>query len=316
MGGGTPSMLSPIQLQQIARTLHDHYDLSNLEEATLEANPEDLTEEYLSALLDMGLFNRLSIGVQSFHDEELKLLNRRHNAAQAVEAVYRASAMGFGNISIDLIYALPGQSKESWMDNLRQVAVLKVQHLSAYALTVEEDTMLARQIAQGKVSSATEETVLEQYEMLLLWASENGFGQYEISNFCRPGYRARHNSRYWNRTPYLGAGAAAHSFQGNCRRWNVADVRRYIEGLDRDEIPHDSEILTPKDAFNEYIMTALRTTEGIDKQQVPSAYRSRFMDKIRPFLAAGLLDDTRTHFRPTVRGLLQADGLATVLFEE
>lgn len=314
-GGGTPSILSPDQLGRIVDILRINYDLSALEEVTIEANPEDLTPQYLDALRALELFDRLSIGVQSFHDHDLRTLNRRHTAQQAVEAVRSAQSAGFRNISVDLIYGLPGQSTEAWRDNLARVAELAVTHLSAYALTVEEGTILATQIGQGRVRLATDETMAEHYSALLDWTTTHGFEQYEISNFCQPGHHARHNSRYWNRTPYLGVGAAAHSFDGEYRRWNVADVAQYCSLLETSHVPHEEEQLTLRDAHNEYVMTALRTTEGIDKSLVPLPFAKSLAAKIQKYVSAGLVTDTGTHYRPTPDGLLHADGIASDLFE-
>ncbi len=313
-GGGTPSILVPEQLAQIVETLQSNYDLSHTEEVTLEANPEDLTPQYLEALRAMGFFNRLSIGIQSFHDEDLRLLNRRHDGRQALQAVENAVEAGFSNISIDLIYGLPGQGLTAWRDNLDRVATLPVQHLSAYALTLEKGTILEKQVEQGRVATATEGEVLDHYESLLEWARSNGFEQYEISNFSKPGFRARHNSRYWNRTPYLGVGAAAHSFDGEYRRWNVADVGQYVASAAIGHIAHEEEQLGLKDAHNEYVMTALRTVEGIEKSQVALPFVTRLKESIARFVAAGLIEDTPTHYRPTHQGLLHADGIAAELF--
>lgn len=313
-GGGTPTLLSPAQLGCVVAALHDNYDLSMVEEATLEANPEDLTPGYLQALRALGFFNRISIGVQSFSDSDLHLLNRRHSANQAVEAVMNAHAAGFDNISIDLIYGLPQQSLAQWRDNLAQAALLPVTHLSAYSLTVEDGTMLEKQIAQGRVAMPGEEAVLGCYEALTEWALSNGYEQYEISNFCRPGFRSRHNNRYWDRTPYLGVGAAAHSFDGTHRRWNVADAGRYIESAQSGRIAHEEEELMLKDTYNEYVMTSLRTTSGISKCMVPPPFRLRLEKEIRRFIDNGLVVETPTHYVPTPLGLLHADGMASELF--
>ena len=314
-GGGTPSILTVGQLAQIVDTIRNDYDTRLLEETTIEANPEDLTPSYLTALRGLGFFNRISVGVQSFHDEDLQLLNRRHDSRQALEAVHNVSDAGFEHLSIDLIYGLPGQTEESWRGNLSVVAQLPVQHLSAYALTVEEGTMLQRQIAEERVSVCGEEETLAHYQALLEWASGHDFHQYEVSNFCRPGHRAVHNSRYWDRTPYLGVGAAAHSFDGCRRRWNVADAQRYIASVQSGPIEHGEEELGLKEAHNEYIMTALRTVEGINKALVALPFASRLEHNIKRFVAAGLILDTPTHYQPTAEGLLHADGIAAELFE-
>lgn len=313
-GGGTPTILTITQLEQIVATIKDNYDCSALEEVTIEANPEDLTRDYLQGLREVGFFNRLSIGVQSFDDTDLRLLNRRHVANQSIEAVCNAREFGFDNISVDLIYGLPNQTLEGWQKNLLQLEHLEVSHLSAYALTVEEGTMLKRQIEEGRVSMADEDMVVNQYQLLVEWGSAHGFVQYEVSNFSRPGFYSRHNSRYWNRTPYLGIGAAAHSFDGSFRRWNVADVGRYIKSTCAGPIEHEEEELTLKDAHNEYLMTALRTIEGVDKRLVAGPFAPRLHNDMQKYVAAGLIEETPTHFRPTREGLLHADGMAADLF--
>jgi len=314
LGGGTPTVLSPAQLGRIASATADCCDLSRLKEATIEANPEDLTPQYLEALASLRIFNRLSIGVQSFSDEDLRCLNRRHSAAQARRAVDAAAAAGFANISIDLIYGLPGQSDEGWEANLAVAAALPITHLSAYALTVEEGTMLRRQIDSGRICPASEEQQIAHYRSLLRWAEIHGFSQYEISSFCRSGFRSLHNSRYWDRTPYLGIGAAAHSFDGRRRRWNASDFRRYTEGALAGSVPHEEEELTLRDAHNEYLMTALRTTDGIDKRRILPSFSVAFARRVRPFVEAGLLVETPAAYRPTSDGLLHADGIASDLF--
>lgn len=312
-GGGTPSLLSIVQLGQIAQTLQTHYNLSELEEATIEANPEDLTPQYLHELRGLNLFNRVSIGIQSFHDNDLIILNRRHSASQAKDAVEQAYAAGFNNISVDLIYGLPNQSVELWQDNLRLVGALPVNHLSAYSLTIEPGTILYTQIEQGRVREADEEETVLQYESLLEWSVNAGFEQYEISNFCKPSFRSKHNSRYWDRTPYLGVGAAAHSFNGCCRRWNVPDVQRYISSVAHGEIDYQEEELSDSDAYNEYLMTALRTTEGIEKSQIAPRYADHLFRSVKQIVSQGFLIETPTHFKPTQKGLLFADGIAVKL---
>lgn len=314
LGGGTPSLLEPAQLAQVVDTLRQHYNTTALQEVTLEANPEDLTAEYLKALHDLDFVNRISIGVQSFSDADLQMLNRRHSAAQSIEAVQNAHDAGFDNISIDLIYGLPGQSTDDWGLNIQQLMQLPVNHLSAYALTVEEGTMLHSQMAQGRLTPADECTVIAQYDMLLRETEAHGLKQYEISNFAKEGYHSRHNSRYWNRTPYLGVGAAAHSFDGQRRRWNIADAEQYVSQVMKHQVYWNSEVLTEKDAYNEYLMTALRTVEGIVKGCLPAARASQLHQAILPYLANGLLVETDTHYRPTHEGLLHADGIASDLF--
>ena len=320
VGGGTPSMLTIGQWQQLATALREHFDMSALQESTVECNPEDLSEDYLTALQELGLFNRISIGIQSFDDDMLRRLNRRHSAEQARSAVRNADHAGFRHLSIDLIYGLPKQSITDWEHELYEVAKLNadlsypIGHLSCYALTLEPNTILERQVRQGKILLPTDDLQVEQYEILCHWAKQNGYQQYEISNFARAGQHSRHNSRYWNRTPYLGLGAAAHSFDGQCRRWNIADVARYTASAMAGPVEYDDEELTVQDAYNEYVMTALRTVDGIDRRQVPPPLTNHLEQSVRQFVARGWINETATHYRPTHKGLLMADHIAAELF--
>ena len=313
-GGGTPSILPVDQLTRIVEGLCRCFDLSRVEEMTLEANPEDLTPDYLSALRRLG-FNRLSIGVQSLDDRVLRMLNRRHTAAQALEAVEAAHRAGFENISVDFIYGI--------LDNLEVLDGLdllgKVTHVSAYALTVEPGTALAVQVEQGKVTLPDEDEVVRQYHALHRLLEAAGFRQYEVSNYARPGFESRHNSRYWNRTPYLGLGPAAHSFDGKKRRWNISSVEEYCLGLLGDlgcpsgpRVPgvSEEETLTEADAYNELLMTALRTVRGLPVSAVPEEEKK----KLQPYLDCSWLVLQDGFYRPTTEGLLHADGMAASLF--
>lgn len=308
-GGGTPSILPIEQLARIVEGLHSHFDLSNLEEMTIEANPEDLSPEYLSEIRKMG-FNRLSIGIQSLDDDMLRLLNRRHTAQQAIEAVENANAAGFDNISVDFIYGLP---------NIFQFSSFNFQlvtHISAYALTVEPGTALAKQVEQGRVVLPDEDEVVRQYYDLHRQFETYGFRQYEVSNYARPGYESKHNSRYWDRTPYLGLGPAAHSFDGTRRKWTVSDVEKYISGYSQKSAGFGNnglygyEYLTPVDSYNELLMTALRTTRGLPVTDMPELQRK----KMQPYIDCGWIVVKDNHFCPTVEGLVHADGIAAELF--
>lgn len=308
-GGGTPSMLLIGLLQRLVEALRTHFDLSQLQEATIECNPEDLTPTYLSALQSLGLFNRLSIGVQSLDDTTLRLIGRRHTASQALAAVEAAAMVGFDNVSVDFIYGLPGSEGTDFAALAQVLALPQVKHVSAYALTVEEGTALSVQLKQGRMSLPGEDEVVRQYFALHERLVDEGFCQYEVSNYCRPGYPSRHNSRYWDRTPYLGLGAAAHSFDGRRRRWNVADVERYISTHTFEE-----EVLTERDAYNELLMTALRTTRGLDVASVPEQYRAALLSGIQRYVDCGWLSVNNQHIAPTAEGLLHADGIAASLF--
>ena len=289
-GGGTPSILPIDHITRIVDGLHRCFDLSEVEEMTVEANPEDLTFDYLSALVAFG-FNRISIGVQSLDDKVLKMLNRRHTTQQAVEAVENAHKAGFRNISVDFIYGILDDIE--CLDNLDFLE--KVTHVSAYSLTVEPGTALAVQVEQCRVVLPSDDEVVRQYHELHDRLVAEGFRQYEVSNYARPGYESKHNSRYWNRTPYLGLGPGAHSFDGVRRKWNNPDGTV------------GEELLTDVDAYNEMLMTALRTTEGLPVGAV-------IMDKMQRYIDCGWLVVADGRYQPTTEGLLHADGIAAELF--
>lgn len=348
-GGGTPSMLTIGELMRIKTAIEESFDLSQVEEVTIEANPEDVTSEWLKELTEMDFFNRISIGVQSFNDEDLRVINRRHNASQSVEAIRNATEAGFHNLSIDLIMGLPqlkspdsqndnDMSLVSWRNNLKTLDALlplgSLKHISCYELTVEEDTILYRQLHPAedilksenpkmqklvRVQLPDEDVVAEEYETLLRWCRQSGFQQYEVSNFALPGWHSRHNSRYWDRTPYLGVGAGAHSFDGKCRRWNLTDIQAYIDGVEKGVVPFGEELLTREDAFNEYMMTALRTTNGISKERLAMLfpeYVQPLASEMEKYKLQGLVIETPESYVPTAKGLLQADAIAAELFKK
>jgi oxygen-independent coproporphyrinogen-3 oxidase len=294
-------------LERIVKALHECFDLSQVEEVTLEANPEDLTIDYLQGLKSLDFFNRLSIGIQSLNDSVLRLIGRRHTAAQAFAAVENAHAAGFSNLSVDFIYGLPDNSQFSIFNSQL------VSHVSAYALTVEPGTALAVQVEQGRVTLPDEEEVVRQYHALRQMLLSAGFLQYEVSNYARPGFESRHNSRYWDRTPYLGLGPGAHSFSlfdgGSTsvahvekRRWNKPDGT------------FEEETLTEADAYNELLMTSLRTTRGLALAQVPNKYKERLHREMQPYVDCGWIVLNNGFYTPTEEGLLHADGIAAALF--
>ena len=302
-GGGTPSLLPLPELARIVEGLRRWFDVSHVQEATIEANPEDLTSDYLRGLAGLHFFNRLSIGVQSLDDGMLRLLNRRHTARQALDAVENAVAAGFHNISVDFIYGLPG---------LPAPAVHLpscVTHVSAYALTVEPGTALAAQVGQGRVAVPGDDEVVRQYHAVRRWLAAEGFEQYEVSNYARPGHRSRHNSRYWDRTPYLGLGPAAHSFDGRRRQWNSPmDAESGTWSVENEEL------LTEADAYNELLMTALRTTDGLALGAVPEGHKERLHRAMQPYVDCGWIVFSAGRYVPTAEGLLHADGIAAALF--
>ncbi|MBR1373164.1 radical SAM protein, partial [bacterium] len=286
-----------------------NFDTSQLLECTIECNPEDLSQEYVQWLHDTGLFNRISIGVQSFDDNALKRLNRRHTGQQAIDAVWNAYRNGFDNISIDLIYGLPQMSNEQWTDTLHNALSLPINHISAYSLSIDEGTIFNVLLKQGKLFLPTEDDVLEQYDTLIDQTAKYGFTQYEISNFAKSGCESIHNSRYWRHTPYIGIGAAAHSFSGRIRRWNVANIDTYI-----DKFAFEEESLTDVDICNETIMLGLRTNRGICIKDIPVDWRKYVLQKVERFIDSGLLEKSVDFIKPSRMGLLQADGIARDLF--
>lgn len=306
-GGGTPSLLPLHDLRRIVDTLASVFDLGRVREATIECNPEDLSPDYVSGLRQIGLFNRISLGVQSFDDSLLRLVGRRHTAAQATAAVETLSQAGFDNITVDLIYGIPGLDNNAWLEAVTRAAALPVKHISAYALTVEEGTALHRQVESGRLAMPDDDVVVSQYHILCRTLRSAGFEHYEVSNFARPGFASQHNSRYWDRTPYLGFGPAAHSFDGLRRRWNVSDVARYVSSLGEGGGWYGEELLSDADARNEAVMTGLRTARGIP-------HRLASPQQMQPYIQRGWIVDDGTAYRPTESGMLYADGMASDLF--
>ena len=256
IGGGTPSTLRLEDLTAINQSITSQC----IAEYTVEFNPGDATEEYIRGLKDIGV-NRLSMGVQSFQDELLQLIGRRHNAQQAIEAVQMAQETGFDNLSIDLIYALPGQTMEQWKADIEKALRLGIQHISTYGLMYEEGTALTKMRDRGEIQETDEETENAMYDYLCERLKEAGFVHYEVSNFALPGYEAKHNSSYWDGTPYVGVGAGAHSYIRNIRSWNPNELDAYIRGIENGALVREQEILTDTDRYNEHIM--LRTNKGI-----------------------------------------------------
>ena len=316
-GGGTPSILSVEELDVILRAIRQHYRVSDQAEFTLEANPDTLSLDYLSALRKAGV-NRLSIGIQSFFDEDLRYLSRRLDSTHARQCVGWARQAGFDNLSLDLIYGLPTATAERWRQNLDLFFETGAQHLSAYALTVEPNTILEKQIATGKALPVREDDAVRDYEILVDRAAKEGFVHYEISNFARPGFRSKHNCSYWNRTPYIGFGPAAHSFDGNSRQWNVAHLQHYIDGIEAGHPDVEQETLTPEQRYDEYVMTALRTMWGIDLKYMKRELGERFSTycerQAESLVSQGRLTRTNEFLHLDDRQMLFADGIAAELF--
>ena len=262
-GGGTPSILSNEQFLLIFDAIYKLFTVAENAEITFEANPDDLTPEFLASLHELP-FNRISIGIQSFDDKDLKRINRRHTSKQAVEAVKNAQKAGFGNISIDLIYGLPFQTLEAWGNQLDMALSLQIQHISAYGLTYEEGTVLWKQRENGKIEVIDDLVMNEMYLLLLDKIKIKGFEAYEISNFALPGYQSRHNSAYWKQEPYLGIGPSAHSYDVVSRQWNIASITDYIKAINSNSVFYEREELSLNDRYNDFIMVSLRTSEGLD----------------------------------------------------
>jgi len=262
-GGGTPSLLSQKTLVEIFKTLRSNFNFSKNIEITFEVNPDDVSEEYYKMLLELGA-NRLSIGIQSFDNEMLKMMNRRHDKDQATASITYAIKAGFSNISIDFIYGLPGMNLNKWRETLSEAFSFPITHLSAYHLSIEEGTVFYKWTESGRIISSEEEESWRQFEILHEMAQLNGLEHYEISNFAKDEHYSKHNSNYWNGTAYLGLGPSAHSYDGTIRRWNVSSIEKYINNLNNSEKIFDFEELSLNDKMNEYFMTSLRTKRGID----------------------------------------------------
>lgn len=314
-GGGTPSLLRVDELSAIFATVFENYPC-DFEEVTLEANPDDLCESFVRSLRALPV-NRLSLGIQSFHDGDLRLLNRRHTAEEAKRAVRLCQSAGFSNMSIDLIYGLPNQTLEAWQDNIEQAIALDVPHVSAYHLTYEEGTKIYRMLQKGEVREADEDLSVEMFHTLRRQLNGAGISQYEISNFAKPGMHARHNSSYWDGTPYLGAGPSAHSFDGKDRRWNIADTRRYIAAIPMGEIYYENEILDTASSYNDFVITSLRTIAGMSLEKLRGRfgepYASYCLEQTKPFVGDGSAVVEEDHIRLTEKGLFLSDEIMEAL---
>ena len=316
-GGGTPSICSNEQLSNLINEIKSAFTLAPNVEMTLEANPDDITIDKLLHWKAIGI-NRLSIGVQSFREVDLQWMNRAHNAIQATSAILLAKENGFDNISIDLIYGTPTLSDEQWLYNVQTAINLQVPHLSCYALTVELKTALDKMIERKKMEAPDPEKQARHFELLMQWMEEAGYEHYEISNFAKPGMRSKHNSSYWQGEPYIGLGPAAHSFNGHSRQWNIANNALYIKGIAAGNVPFEMEELTPTQALNEYIMTSLRTSEGLSFEKVKHNFGEDKAIEIRRNATIHIQQKNAVvrneHLQLTSKGKLLADGIAADLF--
>lgn len=316
-GGGTPSLLTYSELSKIISTIKKHFEFVPGAEVTLEANPDDLTVEKIKELKESGV-NRLSIGIQSFFDEDLERMNRSHNAKQAIRAVENAQLYGINNISIDLIYGLPSLTREKWLSNLEQAFKLNVPHLSAYCLTIEEGTAFNHFLHKGKITLPSEPETINQFELLMSEAEKHDFIHYEISNFCKQGMQSKHNSNYWLDEYYLGIGPSAHSYNGVSRQFNIANNAKYIRGIQEEKPNFELEVLTDTNKFNEYIMTRLRTLWGINPSYISQSFGEEtltaFLSGVEPYISSGHLQWKRDSLILTQKGKLLADKIASDLF--
>ncbi len=317
IGGGTPSVLSVIEIQRILNKISTCFSINSGTEITLEANPDDLSKAYLKDLLNTGI-NRLSIGVQSFFDDDLSWMNRRHNSEQSVNCIDDSRNAGFTNIGIDLIYGIPGMDNNKWKRNLEIAFKNRINHLSAYHLTLEEKTVYFHKISKGLMEAPDELTGMEQFETLIEIAESNGYIHYEISNFGLPGYFSKHNTSYWQQKPYLGIGPSANSFNGRSRQWNVRNNSLYIKKLTHGIIPFESEDLDIETCYNEYILTSLRTCWGVDlkviEERFGTGYKDYFLMEANNLLDKGKLLLTDNKITLGKSGKFFADGIISQLF--
>lgn len=302
LGGGTPSLLSITQLSKLVNGLKKVFDFSAVEEFTIEVNPDDVTVEYIQHAKSLGI-NRVSMGVQSFCDEDLRFINRRHTAKQATDAIQIIKEAGINNISIDLIYGIPGQNIEIWKNNVDTAISLSVQHISAYTLMYEEGTRLSVMRSLGKITEVDDDVVAAMYDYLVAQLKSNGYTHYEISNFALPGFHSRHNSSYWNLTPYLGLGVAAHSFDGTVRRFNPSNLKKYLDALSDGKLCVEVEKITKAEKYDEYVMLRLRTADGIEADELMHRFGERyyqfFIEKAKPLVSEGsLINENGRYYIP------------------
>ena len=316
LGGGTPSQLFREELEEIFNHIYKVYPVREDAEITLEANPDDLTPEYVAMLRQLPI-NRISMGIQTFQEETLKLLHRRHTATQAIEAFRRCREAGFQNISIDLMYGLPGETLETWKEDLQQSIALRPEHISAYHLIYEEDTVLWKLREQHQVEEADEDLSVSLFSTLIEQLSEAGYQHYEISNFCYPGLHSRHNSSYWTGKKYLGCGPSAHSFNGVSRQWNVASLDDYLKGVEEGRLDYEVEELDLYTRYNDFVLTSIRTCWGMPL----STLRSDFGEELyryclrmaKPHLDQGVLEKCEDVLKLTRKGIFVSDGIMSDL---
>lgn len=317
-GGGTPSLLTVNQLNNIIEKLYQNFEIIKEPEITLEANPDDLSENFIEKLKKSTSINRLSIGIQSFFDDDLRLMNRRHNSNQALECIKTAQNFGFENISADLIYGLPHQTFEKWENNIDNLLNLNVQHISAYHLTYEKGTNFYQLLKSKKIQESDENISFELFRVLIEKTQKRGFEHYEISNFAKPPYYSKHNSNYWKQKKYIGFGPSAHSFDLKSRQWNFADMSKYFHYLEKKKLPCEIEYLDENTVYNEYIMTSLRTKWGINLDYIKNKFSSKYYDYLlkssKKYFEQNLLQNSTSHLILTTEGLFISDSIIADFF--
>jgi len=317
LGGGTPSMLSSEQLNQLLTYIYKVWgSLSDLKELTIECNPDDITEEFAVQLADLK-FNRVSMGAQTFSNERLKFLHRRHNREDISQAVTRLRHAGIQNISIDLMFGFPNETIVDWQKDIREAIDLGVEHISAYSLMYEEGTSLFNMRKHQKIKEIDEETSLTMYNILINELTNAGYEQYEISNFARPGFRSLHNSSYWHEIPYIGLGASAHSYLDGIRKWNISNLKKYMDEIACNKLPQEIEILSKDTQYNDLITTALRMKEGIDLNKMKNKYGEEYynylMKEAQPHINAGKMKLSKHRLFITRMGLFTSDDIMSDL---
>ena len=317
-GGGTPSILSAEQLSTIIKSAEKEYNfkVEELDEFTIECNPEDLTNEYLTAIKKLNI-SRLSIGIQSFNDATLKLMNRRHTASRAKEAVINARKAGFNNISIDLIFGVPNCDDDMLRYDLEEAIKLDTEHISVYHLTIEDNTVLGWRRGKGTFFAVDDEVSEHQYKIVEEHLNKASFNHYEISNYAKIGYKAIHNSSYWDSTPYIGIGPSAHSFDGKSRQWNISGNIRYMESLEKGELYYEKEDLSVTDRYNEYVMTSLRRDDGVSLHKIQELWgeemEAYFNKESKKFIDSGLLVRKADRVMIESKNFLLSDSVITDL---
>ncbi len=315
-GGGTPSVLKINEINQILSVINQQFKVSTNVEITLEANPDDLSKDYLNQIYQTGI-HRLSIGIQSFQDKLLKKMNRRHNSGQALKVVENAVKTGFNNISVDLIYGLPGLTNQQWVNDLENVFKLPVQHLSAYHLTYHKGTAFYTWLKKGSLKALNENESISQFKLLVQKAKENDFEQYEISNFAKDRMYSKHNSFYWMGIKYLGLGPSAHSYNGISRRWNVANVESYIKAIDNGLNYWEEEILNEANKYNEYILTRIRTIWGVSLNDLTNDFgvekAEHFVKNIKKYINNRMAIQNKGIYTLTEKGMFVSDEIMTNL---